>query len=112
LFFGFDGLFDDVGEAGEGVEFCFGFEEGGAFGVDFFDGFFGVVEVVGVEDSADGGEGEVVVVAQVEGRDGGVEEVLEEGVGEFGGRGWKTPSVSGGADTSPGGPGEAGFGFG
>ncbi len=77
-----EGLLDDVGEAGGGVEGGFGVGEIGALLVDAGDGLLGGLEVGGVEDLGEAGEGEVVVVAQVEGGDGGVEEVFEECVGE------------------------------
>ena len=76
-----EGLLDDVGQAGGGVEGGFGVGEGGAFMVDAGDGLLGGLELGRVEDLGEAGEGEVVVVAQVEGGDGGVEEVFEECVG-------------------------------
>ncbi len=77
-----EGLLDDVGESGGGVEGGFGLGEVGAFLVDAGDGLLGGLELGRVEDLGEAGEGEVVVVAQVEGGDGGVEEVFEECVGE------------------------------
>ena len=50
LLWGFDGLFDDVGKAGGGVVGGFGGDELSAFVVDVFDGFFGGLEGLGVED--------------------------------------------------------------
>ena len=75
MLLGFDGLFDDVGEAGCGVVGGLGGDELGAFLVDVFDGLFGGLEGFGGEDGGDLGESQGVVVAQVEGRDGGVEEI-------------------------------------
>ena len=79
-----EGVLDDVGQAGGGVEGGFGLGEGGAFLVDAGDGLLGSLEIGRVEDLGEAGEGEVVVVAQIEGGDGGVEEVFEESVCEGG----------------------------
>ena len=47
---GFDGLFDDVGEAGGRVVGGFGGDELGSFLVDVLDGLFGGLEGIGGED--------------------------------------------------------------
>lgn len=72
----------EVGEAGFGEGRRFGVEEGGAGGVDSFEGLEGEGEGFGFEDGGELLECEVVDVAEVEGGEVGSEEVGEEGAGE------------------------------
>lgn len=76
-------VFELIGEACGREGAGFGFDQGFTGVGNAFDGFACAVEVFGVEDGCELGEFEVVELAEFEGGEGGVDEVFEEGAGEF-----------------------------